>query len=103
MLTRRKDGKLEDSEGEIYKEISDSDTAEYSSGHNSWSVEENVQKCPEVENICSNIDLKCYDQEESNWESEDCDLERKIDIHKKRFALNEMFKQNASKFAIFYV
>ena len=87
MLTKINDGKFEDSKGTIYRYISDSDSADYSSGHDSWSVEGNPQKCLEPKVKEENCD------QESNWESEICDLENPNLSTKKniptRFPLNE--------------
>ena len=64
MLTRRKDGKFEDPKGNIWNYITDSDTADYSSGHDAWSAAES-------ENSLAVNKSKILD-EETDWESEEC-------------------------------
>jgi len=68
MLTKRYDGKFETPEGNIYICNSDSDTAEYSSGHNLWGASEGENNnssgeteyftCSEITEKITKMDLK---------------------------------------------
>ena len=62
MLTRRKDGKFEDPKGNIWNYISDSDTADYSSGHDAWSAAESSLAADKTKQF----------HQETDWESEKC-------------------------------